>query len=496
MRREATRKGRSITPDSRRQVGIWVALEARICQILRDLAPGCVNAWDTPADMTFPDELRRIPMPLRLAIANVALAGLTFVTGILLARSLGTAGRGVYGSLFLWALTIANIFAWGAQITLARQAAQAPERAAVLYRCAYRMSAIGGWGGALVYLAVVLPATSGGSNYPVWLVIVASLIIPFSIPNAFQIQIELGRARFGSFNFVRGSFAVLNFLTIAVLWLANVRSVGVFVCVLVGTALAATTAAMLAIRRSLRGLPRTPVPTVAQTVRASTPIALTMLVSGLGQQSDKLLASAIFGPSVVGVYLVAATLAQIQSLVGEALAQMFFARGAAVTDLAQIDRAWLGLRLRQTVLIYAAICAVALVIVPKLVPVLYGAEFVGAVPLLYLLLPGMALQGMVRPFEEYLRGLNMPRILVMVSMVEIGLVGLGGVAAVVQREPMLLAGGTIAGFAAALLTAAIALGKRLGVSPWSLVRPRISDAIALIDTLVRRLRGHGSTASG
>lgn len=446
--------------------------------------------------MRLPNGLRRIPIPLRLAAANAALAGLTFLTGVMLARSLGPTGRGIYGSLFLWALTTANIFAWGAQITLARQAAQAPQRAAAIYVGAYRMSAVGGWLGALAFLAIVLPATIGRPDYPVWLVLIASLIIPFSIANAFQIQIELGRARFASFNFVRGSFAALNFFSIAGLWLAGVRSVGVFVSVLAATALVATLSAMLAIRRSLHGLPRTPVPTLADIVRDSTPIAITMLASGVAQQSDKLLGSAIFSASLFGTYLVAASLAQVQGLAGEALAQMFFARGAAITDLDHIDRKWLGLRLRQTILIYAVICGCALLIVPLLVPLVYGPQFVGAVPLLYLLLPGMALQGTVRPFEEYLRGLHMPRILVMVSLVEIGFVGMGAVAAKLQNEPLLLAGSTIGAFAAALLTAAFSLARRLGVSPWSLVWPRLGDASALLRTLAHRLTSRGSAATG
>ena len=439
--------------------------------------------------MTMSDRLRRIPVPLRLAAANIGLGGVTFLTGVILARSLGPAGRGVYGALFLWALTAANIFAWGAHITLAREIAQAPGRAAVIYRSAYRLALAGGLLGAFAYVAVVLPATAGQPDYPVWLVLVASLIIPFSIPNAFQIQIELGRGRYASFNFVRVLFALLNFATISALWLAGERSVGVFVTVLAGTALVATLAARLAIARSLRGLPREPVPSLADIVRRSTPIALTMLIAGVAQQSDKLLASAIFPAGLLGVYLVAATLAQVQGTIGEALAQMFFARGAAITELAQIDREWLALRLRQTILIYAAICAGALAIVPFLVPYIYGIAFAGAIPLLYLLLPGMALQGMVRPFEEYLRGLHMPKILALISLVIIAFVGSGAAAAQFWRMPLLLPVGAIAGFAAALLTAAISLGRRLRINPVRLIVPGPSDAAALAHTLYHRLSG-------
>lgn len=446
--------------------------------------------------MTMFDRLRTIPVPLQLAAANIGLGAVTFLTGVMLARALGPDGRGVYGALFLWALTAANIFAWGAQITLARQVAQAPERAAAIYRSAYRMSLVGGLLGALAYLAAVISATLGRPEFPVWLVLVASLIIPFSIPNAFQIQIELGRGRYSSFNLVRTLFALLNFLTIAGLWIIGVRSVGVFVATLAGVALVSTVAAMLSIRLSLRGLVSEPRPKLGEIIRGSTPIAMTMLVAGVAQQSDKLLASALFPAGLLGTYLVAGSLAQIQGAVGEALSQMFFARGAAITDLDHIDRVWLGLRLRQTILVYAAICAGALAIVPVLVPYIYGVGFTGAIPLLYLLLPAMALQGMVRPFEEYLRGLHMPVILATISLVVIAFVGAGGIAAHFLGEPLLLAGGAIAGFAAALVTAAVSLGRRLAVSPWGLMVPRPSDAAALIRTLAQRLGWSGPKVGG
>ena len=102
---------------------------------------------------------RRLPVPLQIASVNAVLAVATFMTGIVLARALGPDGRGVYGSLFLWALTAANIFAWGTHMTLAREAAQRPDRARAVYRTAYRLALGGGLLGTGVYLASVIPAS-------------------------------------------------------------------------------------------------------------------------------------------------------------------------------------------------------------------------------------------------------------------------------------------------------------------------------------------------
>ena len=422
---------------------------------------------------------RRLPVPLQIALVNLVLAAATFATGIILARALGPHGRGVYGALFLWALTAANIFAWGTQMTLAREAAQQPERVRAVYRAAYRLSAIGGLAGAAVFLAVVVPLTLGDPDYPLWLVGVASLIVLFTIPNAFQIQIELGRARFGSYNTVRSLFVVGNVLTVTALWLTGVRDAGTFLVVLAAMALGASLAAALSIRPSLRDLSAGEEVPLAPTLRFSTPLALTMLIAGVAQQSDKLFASALFEPQVIGLYLVAATLAQVQGMAGEALAQMFFARGAALADLASVDREWLAKRLRQTILLYAGLCAAGLVVLPPLVPLIYGQAFAGSAGLLYVLLPGLALQGMNRPFEEFLRGLNRAATLARMAIVLIAIIAAFALAARFSASITLLPWGVVCGFAVSVLIAARTLARELKLPLARLLVPLPSDAADL-----------------
>ncbi len=430
---------------------------------------------------------RRLPVPLQIALVNLVLAAATFATGIVLARALGPEGRGVYGSLFLWALTAANIFAWGAQMTLAREAAQRPERARAVYRTAYQLSLLGGLTGAGVFLAVVVPLTLGSSDYPLWMVGVAAAIVAFTIPNAFQVQIELGRSRFGSYNVVRSLFAVGNVLTVVALWLAGVRDAGTFLVALAAMALGASLAAALTIRFSLRGLPRGDAPKVGATLRHSTPLALTMLVAGVAQQSDKLFASALFEPAAIGIYIVAATLAQVQGMAGEALAQMFFARGAASADLAAVDRDWLAQRLRQTILLYAVLCLGGLAVLPPLVPLIYGQAFAGSVDLLWVLLPGLALQGMNRPFEEFLRGLNRAAVLARMAIVLIVIVAAFALAARWTGSIGLLPWGVVCGFAVSVVIAGSTLARETGLPLARLLIPRPADAADLWHTIYSRV---------
>lgn len=430
---------------------------------------------------------RRLPVPLQIASVNLVLAAATFATGIILARALGPHGRGVYGALFLWALTAANVFAWGTQMTLAREAAQRPARARAVYRAAYRLALIGGLAGAATFLAVVVPLTLGDRDYPLWMVGVAAVIVPFTIPNAFQIQIELGRARFGSYNVVRSLFAGGNLLTVAALWLAGVRDAGTFLAVLAVMALGASLAAALSIRPSLRGLPDDDDIQLGPTLRRSTPLALTMLIAGVAQQSDKLFASALFEPQVIGLYLVAATLAQVQGMAGEALAQMYFARGAALADLASVDREWLAQRLRQTILLYAVLCAGGLLVLPPLVPLIYGKAFAGSVELLYVLLPGLALQGMNRPFEEFLRGLNRAATLARMAIVLIVIMVGFALAARFAGSIALLPWGVVCGFAVSVMIAARTLARELDLPVARLLVPHPSDVADLWHTIYTRV---------
>lgn len=426
---------------------------------------------------------RRLPVPLQIALVNLVLAAATFATGIVLARALGPHGRGVYGSLFLWALTAANVFAWGAQMTLARDAAQRPERARAIYRAAYRVSLVGGLAGAGTFLAVVAPLTWSDRDYPLWMVGVAALIVAFTIPNAFQVQIELGRARFASYNLVRSLFVAGNALTVAALCLAGIRDAGTFLVVLAAMALIASLAAALAIRPSLRQLPVGEAPPLGATLRHSTPLALTMLIAGVAQQSDKLLASALFQPDAIGLYMVAATLAQVQGMAGEALAQMFFARGAALADLGSVDHEWLSRRLRQTILLYAVLCGGGLVVLPPLVPLIYGTSFAGSAQLLYVLLPGLALQGMNRPFEEFLRGLNRARTLARMAICLIAIMAVFAVAARSAGSIAVLPWGVVCGFAVSVTIAAHTLSHEMGLPLSRLLLPRAGDALDLWRTV-------------
>ena len=430
---------------------------------------------------------RRLPIPLQIALVNLVLAAATFATGIILARALGPHGRGVYGALFLWALTAANIFAWGTQMTLAREAAQRPERARAVYRAAYRLALIGGLAGAATFLAVVVPLTLGDRDYPLWMVGVAAVLVPFTIPNAFQIQIELGRARFGSYNVVRSLFAGGNLLTVAALWLAGVRDAGTFLAVLAVMALGASLAAALSIRPSLRDLPKDDDIQLGPTLRRSTPLALTMLIAGVAQQSDKLFASALFQPDAIGLYMVAATLAQVQGMAGEALAQMFFARGAALANLASVDRDWLAQRLRQTILLYAVLCVGGIAVFPPLVPLIYGKAFAGAADLLYVLLPGLALQGMNRPFEEFLRGLNRAALLARMAIVLITIIAGFALAARFAGSIALLPWGVVCGFAVSVMIAARTLARELDLPLARLLVPLPSDAADLWHTIHARV---------
>ena len=429
---------------------------------------------------------RRLPVPLQIALVNLVLAAATFATGIVLARSLGPHGRGVYGSLFLWALTAANVFAWGTQMTLAREAAQRPERARAVYRTAYRLSLIGGLAGAGTFLAVVVPLTLGDRDYPLWMVGVAALIVAFTIPNAFQIQVELGRSRFASYNVVRSLFVAGNALTVAALWLAGVRDAGTFLVVLAAMALGASLAAGLTIRPSLLSLPPGEAPPVGVTLRRSTPLALTMLIAGVAQQSDKLFASALFHPDAIGIYMVAATLAQVQGMAGEALAQMFFARGAAVADLKSVDREWLSRRLRQTILLYAVLCGGGLLVLPPLVPLIYGKSFMGSADLLYVLLPGLALQGMNRPFEEFLRGLNRAATLARMAIVLIAIMAGFALAARSAGSIALLPWGVVCGFAVSVTIAGWTLAREMDLPLARLLLPRLADATDLWHTVHAR----------
>lgn len=441
---------------------------------------------------------RRLPTAFRLLGVNVVLAAATLLTSIVLARALEPEGRGVLATVILWPMLLSHLALMGLHLHLGRIAGQSLYPVGALYR--HGLSAIAP--PVLIITAAWVVVDLATPGWPVeeginrhWIyILLCTSIIPFSAWNAFQVQVELGRGAFATYNFARTSFAIIHLMLIGVLWLAESAEPLYFLaCFALAAALASlfSKAAIMtscSARRSASDvgcISAPPAMSLGSTYRSAWPFAVSTATVAFMTVADRLLVSLFFDAHTMGLYVVAIAMTQMQGVVNEALAPLFYTRLARHATLEAADLIWLAGRTRQSVAINVAIASGLMLIAPILLPLIFGYAYAEAMGFVSILVPAMAIRSVMRPFEEILKGGNKPLDqAATIATMSIVFAVCGAVAAWFNSPQ---------GVAVALLlanTAGLALVVRrvslhMGISAGELLLPRPNDLIELTSEMVK-----------
>jgi O-antigen/teichoic acid export membrane protein len=123
---------------------------------------------------------------------------------------------------------------------------------------------------------------------------------------------------------------------------------------------------------------------------------ITSLLSFLVLRSDLILVFDFLGAASTGVYSVAVQFADLLLVLPGAIGTLLFPRVAASPSAE--SAAFTALVCRHTALVVAGGCLVVAAVIPWAIPALFGSAFAGAVPCLWILLPGvfcMSLEGIL-----------------------------------------------------------------------------------------------------
>lgn len=294
------------------------------------------------------------------------------------------------------------------------------------------------------------------------------------------------------FSFVRAVFAGANLAAVAVMWLAGARSVLAYlVAFLLANVLSSFITAVVIFRDiQAEGADKsTAKPAAVEVVKAAWPFAVSTVVNLLSTSLDRILVSAFFPARNMGLYVVALAISQIQDLVGEAIAQLFFAKSAQSKSIGDMDKGWLALRLRQTMAIYMILCLGTLAVAPFLLRILFGEKFEDSVSLVYLLLPILALKGATRPFEEVLKGGGRPLLQARInSAMTVVFAVAGGLSAWAGNLPLMLLA-LFAATAGGLVGMAMSVAGATGLRLVDVLVPRPADVMQIAGRLVEVAMG-------
>lgn len=281
--------------------------------------------------------------------------------------------------------------------------------------------------------------------------------------------VALGLQRIATANLIdliaRGSLAALLLIAAATATAtavpgsaAPVMAIGAFTASLA----VATLAAFVLTRKELR----VPGPSGLSTaIRFAAPSYLANVTQFLNYRLDLFLVGLFLGPSAVGLYALATSLAQLVWLLSNSLATALLPRVASGAGSGSESVLAEGAAVSRIALLLSLLGAVALgFAAPVLVPVVYGPSFSSSVPALVLLLPGIVVFASVNVIASVFAGLGRPDYNLAI--------GVCGLALTVPLDLLLIPAVGIAGAAIATSASYVAgsvmtsiLFRRLGGGP-------------------------------
>jgi O-antigen/teichoic acid export membrane protein len=322
---------------------------------------------------------------------RVALLGLNFGTGVIVARSLGPLGRGEFAAIILWPAFIAGVATLGAPTALRYYSRRRPENAAEYYAAAFVIASVMG----------MLAGATGATMMPILLHDhTAAVVQTAQAFMAFVPQVLVGMvmtARLEAMGDFRRSILTQLYQTVVIL-------LGLAALRLFNNLNAVTAALAYTVPCAVQGLwlayslwpARLDVTTLARDARELLGYGLrsygTDVVAALATQLDLAVIVLFLTPSVLGYYSVALTLSRLLNVVYLSLVTVVFPRASSLSSedgIALITRA-----ARLSTAVSAVLGCFFLLVIPVLLPRLYGAEFRTAIPLMPLLTAEAILGGL------------------------------------------------------------------------------------------------------
>ena len=341
-------------------------------------------------------------------VSRLLVFGLSLVAGVILARTLGPYGRGLYALALVAPAAITLVANLGISQALTYHLARKTYRVEQLIGQAIALALI--LGGIAALLLVGVMAVAGRwilPGVPMNLVIIAAASIPLAIFFYFSLSFEQGLENFFGFNalYLVNAAALVVFLVPLFLSRGNVTlAVTAWSLSWIPTA----AVGLFLFSRAGRLNIQLDLQVAKALLRFGIVGYLSFMTNYLNFRLDTFLVNIFANPTQVGFYAVAVGLAEIIWYVSSAAATVLAPRVA--TTEAATSEITTG-RVSRVVFTTSLMGALALaVIAPLLIRILFGTAFSPSVVAVWLLLPGIVTLSVARVLSGYLLGRNRLRV--------------------------------------------------------------------------------------
>lgn len=371
--------------------------------------------------------VRRV-VPLRGGVAatvqtlavNILILGLNFGTGIITARALGPDGRGAQAAMQMWPQIFAIALTLGLPTALLYNLRRYPEKGAQLFSAALLMGAGMGIFATLIGLVFIprwlVEYSPEVVRFAQWLMLSSPLIL---LATAFQSALQ-ARGEFTIFNATRYLQPLFTLLILVSLDLTQhltpFSAALAYIVPYVPLFLWTTLHLWRAYRPKLGDI-REPLHLLTSYgVRSYGVDLLGQLVAG---RLDRVLVVSLLNPTAMGLYIVAVSLARMLDVTPAAVAQVVLPKAAGRPDEEVVDLIGRGFRVSITISVVAA--SILILLGPFALKVVYGREFLDAVPVFRILLAEVVLAGATWILAQAFMASNRPGIISIMQGIGVGL---------------------------------------------------------------------------
>jgi len=324
--------------------------------------------------------------------------GTSFIIGILIARTLGVEGKGTLYAV----MQVPGLLMMALDLGISTSNIYFISRGelkpgTVAANSAVIATALGVLGAPLIYLLLhgrfaVVPGV------PTMAIVFAMVILPAGLFATWLQSVSIGTGNLVLplwYSIVSASATLLG---VAALFATGRGTVEAVVAVSAIGTLVGVALFLFGLRRELR--PFSPDLAAARGASGfSARVYLSDLAGMLHNRQDVLVLGWLAGASAVGLYSVSTSFAELTWYIPSALGVAIIAKGGRTSEASGVD--YVARSARIAVIFMAITATVSVVLVPVLIPVLYGSAFAPAALAFYALLPGVLFDGVTRILWNY-----------------------------------------------------------------------------------------------
>ena len=338
--------------------------------------------------------------------SNLGMTLVGLLTGVLLARTLGPAGRGLMTTVSIWPAMLAWVAGLSLGFANIHFGASEPETRRRLFANSFWAALV--LGGVTGILAVgILPHFVRLTHVQHTLLVISLLFLPVGLFSDYAVSLLYGTSRFGSLSVARIISPSLTGVLLVILWLTHSLTVtSAILASWVGGWCSALATVIFLWREGYVALRPDP-KLLRRCFMYSSRIHLGTLASLANGRLDQLLMTLLVAPKALGLYAFAVTFSEILRQATGAISTVLFPRVSAETE-GMAQRAIASQAARWTLLIGTLIAVALGLSAQAFVSLLWGPRFSSSVTTIYVLLPGTVLLGLANTMTVSLNGAGKP----------------------------------------------------------------------------------------